>query len=114
MKKLSLVVFTNPAEGLEVAFNDWYDKQHIDDLLNIPGILGAQRFRLSTKQRFKPPYPYQYMAIYEVDADQADQVIKTMNERVGTAAMPMTDALGKERVGWFFEPLTEHMIRKQK
>jgi hypothetical protein len=113
VKKSHFVVFTNPAEGREDEFNDWYDNQHIDDLLNIPGIVGAQRFRLSETQRFQPPYPYKYMAVYEVESDKMEQAIKAMNERVGTPEMPMTEAIAKERVAWFFEPLTEHVIRKK-
>jgi len=39
-----MFVFTNPMSGQETAYNDWYDGQHVPDVLRVPGFLSGQRF----------------------------------------------------------------------
>ena len=51
MAKYSFIVFTNPVEGKESEYNDWYNRQHIPDVLNIPGFVSGQRFRLADADR---------------------------------------------------------------
>ncbi|MGB3501623.1 MAG: hypothetical protein WBA44_08375 [Mesorhizobium sp.] len=99
-----LVVFTNPVEGKDDEYNDWYDNQHLGDVLNVPGVRSAQRFGLGPVQRMPAPHPWKYMAIYEVETQRIDEVVATLNRLPGSADMPMTDALAKERVNWFFVP----------
>jgi hypothetical protein len=39
------VVFSDPASpSEEQAYNDWYDHQHLPDVLRVPGFVSAQRF----------------------------------------------------------------------
>ena len=40
------LVFSNPVEGRDGEFNEWYDTVHVPEVLAIPGILSAQRFDL--------------------------------------------------------------------
>lgn len=42
------LVRTNPMAGYEQAFNEVYQNQHLGDLVQFPGWMGAQRFRLVT------------------------------------------------------------------
>ena len=51
MQRYSLIVLTNPVEGRDGEYNDWYTNTHLHDVLKIPGIIGAQRFRRSDTQR---------------------------------------------------------------
>jgi len=45
MAKYTFVVLTNPTSSKEAEYNEWYNKQHIPDVLNVPGFVAAQRFR---------------------------------------------------------------------
>jgi hypothetical protein len=45
MARHIMVVMTNAVDGQEEAFNDWYDNQHLRDVLAIPGIKGATRYQ---------------------------------------------------------------------
>jgi hypothetical protein len=54
------VVFTNPLEGREDDYNAWYSDVHLKDVLQVPGIIAAQRFKLSVVQRDPPPFPWRY------------------------------------------------------
>jgi len=48
MQRCNLIVFTNPVEGRDDEYNDWYTNTHLPDVLKIPGITGAQRFCRAT------------------------------------------------------------------
>jgi hypothetical protein len=111
MTKSYYVVLTNAVGDRHLEFNEWYNNQHIPDLLRTPGVLGAQRYRLCETQRDKPPYPYQYLAIYECDADRLEEIVADISRRVGTPDMPLSEAYdSSHRIACFFEPLTG-MIR---
>lgn len=100
-----LVALTNPAEGREDDYNDWYDNTHLKDVLEVPGFVSAQRFRLSGAQRMENP-PYKYMAIYEIETDDIQQTIGALCARSGTALLPISDALHAKRDAPVYEPIT--------
>lgn len=104
MAKHLFVVFSNPVEGREDDYNTWYTDVHLQDALKIPGIVAAQRFKLSDVQR-NPPPPWGYMALYDIETDDLNRTVTALKERVGTSAMVLTDALATS-IGWFFQPIT--------
>ncbi|MDA3630739.1 hypothetical protein OU415_35305 [Saccharopolyspora sp. WRP15-2] len=69
MGRYKFVVFTKPIEGREAEYNEWYDDQHVPDVLNVPGFVAAQRFRLASDQRMPGPLEWEYLAIYEIETD---------------------------------------------
>lgn len=106
MTKHTFVVFTNPVDGKEAAYNDWYDNRHLPDVLDVPGFVSARRFRLSDTQRATGPFPWKYLALYEIETDDLKKTLATLAERSGTAAMVMSDALAEQRLAWVFDPIT--------
>ncbi len=85
-------VMTRPHHGQERAFNHWYSATHVHDLLAIPGITGAQRFRLTGaagQTHDGPPY----LAIYAF-AD-TKRAVDGIVARRGTPLMPSTPALDR-------------------
>lgn len=104
------VVLTNPVEGREDEYNEWYTNRHLFDLLQIPGIIAAQRFKLSQVQRGPGPHKYKYLAIYEMDGADTQVVADEISKRSGTALLPRSDALAEGTLSFFYEPLTERMI----
>lgn len=101
-QKHVFVVMSNPVEGREEEYNDWYDNQHVPDVLNVPGIVGAKRFKLSTAQRAAPPYPYDYLAIYEIESDDPQSVMDYIKNVRFTEKMPISDALAEKRNSYLF------------
>lgn len=104
------VVLTNPVEGKEDEYNDWYDNIHLPDVLKVPGVRSAQRFRLGDVQRSPAPHPWLYLAIYEVEDDMVQTVVDEIAKRAGTPVMPLSDALDGDRLSWFFRPLGEPRV----
>jgi hypothetical protein len=60
-----MYVFTNPTAGQDAAFNDWYDQQHVPDVLNTPGS-GGQRFAMVDPEQRNPVKLPRYLALFEL------------------------------------------------
>ena len=58
--KYLYVVMMDVEPDKEADFNEIYDKEHIPDLLKVPGVLSAARYKTSTEGAPR------YVAIYEV------------------------------------------------
>lgn len=106
-----LIVFTDPVPGCEDEFNDWYDAEHLDDVLACEGFVAAQRFRLSDAQiaSGENAAPGRYLAIYEIEADSVEVALSRLNESAGT--MRITSALDTEGArSWAFSAIGERRV----
>jgi len=96
-----LVALTNSVDGRDEEFGRWYDRQHIPDVLAIPGVLSAERFILSGEGQ------HRYMTIYEIETDDLDAVKAEIASRAGTDRMPITEALDAQTASaTFWAPIT--------
>jgi hypothetical protein len=75
-------------------YHKWYDNTHIPQLCEIPGIVSARRFDLVNAgfADADPSIP-KHLAIYELDADDLDDVMQEIMKRSGDGRMEMNDAL---------------------
>ncbi len=79
MAKWLLVVYTDCADpSREAEFNEWYDKTHLPDVLETPGIVRASRFVNSDPDAG----PGKFLATYEIDSEDIDQTMTTLRERL--------------------------------
>jgi hypothetical protein len=79
MAKWLLVVYTDCADpSREAEFNEWYDKTHLPDVLETPGIVLASRFVNSDPDAG----PGKFLATYEIDSEDIDQTMTTLRERL--------------------------------
>ncbi|MGH9344818.1 MAG: hypothetical protein ACRD19_13795 [Terriglobia bacterium] len=112
MAKYTFVVLTNPTAGKETEYNEWYNQTHLPDVLNVPGLVCAQRFKLADSQMGKNN-PYNYLALYEIETDDLPGVLKEMRERGGTADMVMSDAIDLNgAAAYIFAPVADKMMAK--
>lgn len=91
------LVYANPVPGMQESFNDWYDNQHIGDLVQMPGWTGAQRFRIVGNVTPRPTtlgYRHGYLVLWDIEDTTAV-----------AATRPMLDGLrgGKVRRGAAFD-----------
>jgi hypothetical protein len=70
VKRYKLVVLYNPVEGNDLEFNQWLDHTHVPDLLQVEGVVAAERLRLAFAQTTPPGYTdHQYMTVYDLETD---------------------------------------------
>lgn len=87
MARYKLVAFSNPVEGQDEQFNEWYDGRHMPDVMAIPGMISAERFTCVGDG------PHRYMAIYEIETDDFEGLLAEFARRPGTELMPISEAL---------------------
>jgi len=113
MAKYTFVVMTNPVAGKEAEFNDWYNRNHIPDVLNVPGFVCAQRFRLADVQMGgdAASRPYKYLAIYEIETDDLEGALKELRSRAQSGEIVPSDAIDMNNVStYMFTPIAEKVM----
>jgi hypothetical protein len=96
MPKAIMFVETSPSSpDREDEYNEWYSKIHLEDLLAIPGVNAARRFRASDVTP-RAPGAHTYCAVYEIDADDLGAVMGEIGARAGDGRMRMSDALSMD------------------
>jgi hypothetical protein len=104
MSRYRFVVLSNPVAGREDEFNEWYDKHHLHEILAIPGMSSAQRFRLSESSTpVGAEQPYRYLALYEIETDDLGAVIGGLSDPSGRVRSDAVD-LGRT-AAWIFEEI---------
>jgi len=106
MAKYVFVMMTNPVSGREDEYNDWYDNQHLGDVLAVDGFEAAQRFRLVGDEL--STQGHRYMALYEIESENVNETISRMMALGGSDAMPISGALdGAGSTGRVYESIGE-------
>jgi hypothetical protein len=91
MPRYKLVVMSRPNEGREAEYNDWYQNFHLQQMVALPGFVSAQRFRFSRSLGERNTFPY--LAIYEIDTDDIDAVVRVIEQSSGTDALVVSDVI---------------------
>ena len=97
MADYKLVVLSNAAEGRDDDYNEWYSKQHLNDVLNVPGFYRAQRMTVVNPLSDEPP-AHKYMAIYEFESDDLAKTFGYFFLVTNTDKMPISDAMDRDAV----------------
>lgn len=97
-----VLVLTEPTEGNEDEFNDYYENTHLDEVIESTGWQSAQRFRLVSEVGEGCPLPY--LAAYEVEAESGQAVLDRLSET--RPQRQQSDSLNR-RTGraWVFEQI---------
>ncbi|MGW4796606.1 hypothetical protein ACWEPC_29720 [Nonomuraea sp. NPDC004297] len=97
MAKAIMAVFSNPASPeREDEYNTWYDQVHIKDLLSLPGIGSATRYRVADAE-------HRYVALYELH-DSVEAVVSQLG-CLSTEVSPALDLAGTRT--YFWEPVDQ-------
>lgn len=100
MSKPLLVVHTQPVSAeQEDAYNDWYNNEHLDDVVRLSGYRAAKRYVRSDVNAVEGvgPAQHKYLAIYELDTDDVELAATNLKEAVA-AGMPLSEALDGENM----------------
>ena len=93
MRTYKYVVLTDALPGRESDFDHWCDKQHIRDVLEIPGVVNAVRYQAAPQQSGPVEGVRRYMTVYDIETEDLQAVIADLTARAGTPAMPISDSL---------------------
>ena len=90
------IVFSNPVEGKDDEFNEWYDNVHVPELLAVPGMVAAQRYNLRDAEMYhveggRPP-EHRYCIIYQMEGD-VDAIMAKIREAVAEGRINMADCV---------------------
>lgn len=105
-----VLVLSDPVEGRESAYNEWYSGLHIDETLKTPGWTAAQRFELAKEQLSENLPAQRYLALYELSTEDAGAAIEALRSR-STGFTP-SDAISSDDVVGVFTPITERIEAK--
>jgi hypothetical protein len=100
------VVNSNPVDGREQEYNEWYSNRHLADLRALPGVVSARRFVLNDVQLAEARQPFKYIALYEVETDDLQDFIGQLISRSGTESMPISTALSRTTSAILWKELT--------
>ena len=86
-----LIVFTNPKEGREQDFRDWYVNTHLAEVSNLDGLIPGQLYTLA------PPVAeggHRHMAVYELAEARLGEAQQALGGALKGGTLNMTDAFG--------------------
>ena len=100
MARYKLVALSNAAEGRDEDYNQWYQNQHMPDVLSVPGFISCERLVCLGEGA------HRYLAIYEIETDDIESVLAEFAKRPGTELMPVSDSLDMQTVQiGFWQPM---------
>jgi hypothetical protein len=107
MSESILISFTNSEPGRDAEFNEWFD-EHVREVLSVPGVVSARRFRLAAAQvPGATESAHQYFAIYEIDGDLEETLQQLWERRAGGLNVRKRGIADDETQIWAFEQFGE-------
>ncbi|MET9388313.1 hypothetical protein ABZY09_46955 [Streptomyces sp. NPDC002928] len=78
-----LLALTNPVEGKDKEFQDWYWGTHIPEILALPGFVAVRRLRAADTST--DGIPYRYATIYEVEGSAEEARMRLFTSGLGSS-----------------------------
>jgi hypothetical protein len=94
MTRHLLLVSANAADGQEAEFHQWYDEEHLPEILKVPGFVRAQRFIAAPSTGGQLP-SHSYLAVYEIETEDLPGALAALS----TAAAGMHISAAFDRTG---------------
>lgn len=91
MPKFRMIMLSRALPGRSEDYQRWYDDTHIPEMLQVPGIVAAQRFRVVRNVAGETTYPY--CTIYEMEGDSPDAVLGAMFQAMQGGKVTMSDTV---------------------
>ncbi len=105
-----LIVQSEPVKGREDEYNEWYEKTHLDEVIQVRGFISAQRFKLDGEPLKGDVPPLRYICIYEMETEDAGATVKALAE--AAPDMTMSEALDIESsVGFRYRAIGTRHVR---
>ena len=100
-------VFSNPVAGHEDEYNKWYDQQHAQDVVAVPGFVTAQRFVKNDLPLYRMvdlQVP-KYLILYKIVTDDVNGVFAEVSRRLKTGETVISPTFdSKTSVSYVYRP----------
>jgi hypothetical protein len=91
------MVMSNPVEGREAEYNDWYDTKHIPEITALDGFETARRYRMSDVREGQTGFEgYRYVCIYELDGNAPLDALARLTAAREAGETTPTDAVARD------------------
>lgn len=97
MARAKMIVLAAAHEGQAKALDDWYETRHVPDLLAVPGVQAIQRYDVRVLKGPAGTQAWDFIGIYDLEADDINGVLKEAAGRMGSAQMPASPALDSSK-----------------
>jgi hypothetical protein len=96
MPKAIMYVPSGPASpDRDAEYNDWYSNTHIPEVCQVPGVVAAKRYKINNPAQVNASTT-EYIAVYELEADDLDGVMAEIATRAGDGRIKMSDVLSMD------------------
>lgn len=108
MPQFRMIMLSRAVPGREADYDAWYDGIHIPEMLQVPGFVAAQRFRVVRNVVGDTAFPL--CTIYEMEGDSPEAVLGAMFGAMKSGKVTMSDAADPAgSQGFIVEPLGERV-----
>jgi len=107
MPKYKMIALTKPVEGKEAEYHEWYNNVHLPEICAMPGVTGAQRYKLAVPLQNFDDRPF--LAVYDIETDN---IMETLG---GFQTNPTTQSDASDSAGAYtviFEEFGERVNAK--
>jgi hypothetical protein len=108
------IAVTNPVEGKEAEYNEWYDHIHVPDVLRADGWVAAQRYRLTNEQRPDQSPPWKYLCVYEVNRPDGEilPAVSNRSKMIGPWASPQPALWADDSQVWIYSKFGPRILER--
>ncbi|MDR1426512.1 MAG: hypothetical protein LBJ08_01960 [Bifidobacteriaceae bacterium] len=108
------IALTNPVDGKENEFNEFYDRYHVPEVISAPGWVAAQRYELSSEQRADQSPPWKYIVIYEI-ARPEGEILSALGDRkdLGPRAHPEQPLWKDDSQVWIYKKVGPRQVEER-
>src|SRR4030088_3169351 len=102
MTTFTMIVLLNARQGRETELEAWFDAIHLREMLDLPGVVSAQRFTLAQVPAMSSQW--RMAALYAVETADPATVYDEMMRRYMAGEMTQSDALHEISYHGIFAP----------
>jgi len=115
-----MLVFSSPLDAAaEEEYNRWYSEKHLPDLMNVPGVISATRYKLAHEVETLPGIignPQGYLAVYEIEGETAQDLSRfaqNLRKALEDGVADMSPTLSMTDISaTFVIPITGRLVAK--
>jgi hypothetical protein len=98
MAKFKLISLGAGNPGAEAEFETWYRETHAPQICTLPMVKSVQVSKVGPMMM---PVPWQLMAVYEIEADSAENILPVIGEATQSGRLTMSSSINPESFSVF-------------